>query len=100
MKTDNKHIHRAVEYGYKAWLRCANTQLFPPLVPVVQPDAVDSSCQKEGGDLWLHADQGHRTLLPPFLRTNPFKGEPLCDQTAGNAAELEASNTTALFLKL
>lgn len=55
---------------------------------------------ERGGNLWLHADRGHRNLLPSFLCTNPFKGEPLCDQTAGIAAELEASNTTALVLKL
>lgn len=45
-----KHVHRAVEYGYEAWLRWAPTQLFLPLVPVVQPDRVDSSCHKERGE--------------------------------------------------
>lgn len=57
-----------------------------------RPDKVDSSRPKErgGGGLWLHADQGHRTLLPPLLRANPFKGE----QTGVSSAELMAQKCT------
>lgn len=111
-KTFPQHIRIIYRQLYRPWTRVLSK--FIVLWSTVTKPGCDElplscfflSCQlssqtewtppvtKREGNLWLHADRGHRTPLLPFLCKNPFKGESLCDQTAGNAAELQASHTT------